>query len=276
MQQNNVDAGFNVRVLEALKNKVSTMPPRSKLCAIVMDEMSIKEPLAYNSEKDEIEGFENFDLIGKTKYVANHAIVFMAKGMILKWKQPIGYFLSSGSMTGSTMKGILLDCIHKLTAAGLLVKLVICDQGSNNQNLFSLLKTSADKPYLEVLGSKVYVLYDPPHLIKSIRNKFKKHGFVRDGELVEWEHVKEFYHIDSKQGIRLIQILLLSARYPCSLLGCSTVACVTCNVKRNHCPVFIFKVFGFTCDRMKEELNFIFTVYTGRRSRPTLQRPQGA
>lgn len=53
-----------------------------------------------------------------------------------KWKQPIAYFLSSGPMTSSTMKNILLNGIEKLKAVGLTVKLVICDQGSNNQSLF--------------------------------------------------------------------------------------------------------------------------------------------
>ena len=69
--------------------------------------MSIKESVTYNVEKDKIEGFENFGLLGKTKFVANHAIVFMVRSLVSKWKQPLGYFLSSGPMTGSTSSRLL-------------------------------------------------------------------------------------------------------------------------------------------------------------------------
>lgn len=204
MQKIDVGPGFNASVLEALKQKVATLPKDSTLCAIVMDEMTIKESLEYSVEKDEVEGFENFGPLGKTKYVANHAIAFMVRGLMSKWKQPIGYFLSSGPMTASTMKELLLDCIDKLTAAGLTVKVVIGDQGSNNQSLFStLLKATVDKPYFEASGTKIYVLYDPPHLIKNVRNNFKKHGFTVDGELIQWEYVKDFFLMDSSMKIRM-------------------------------------------------------------------------
>lgn len=204
MQNINVYPGFNASVLEALKHKVSTMSAESKLCAVVMDEMSIKEALVYNVEKDEIEGFENFGTLGKSKYVANHAIAFMVRGLMSKWKQPVGYFLSSGPMSGATMKELLFECIEKLTAVGLTVKVVIGDQGSNNRNLFeSVLKATVNKPYFVASETKVYVLYDPPHLIKNVRNNFKKHGFTIHGESVLWEHVRDFYEADSKLPIRM-------------------------------------------------------------------------
>ena len=82
MKQVNVQVGFNEQILEALKNKVATLPPESKLCAFIMDEMVIKESLVYNSEKDEIEGFEKFGMYGRTKYVSNYAIVFMVRGLV--------------------------------------------------------------------------------------------------------------------------------------------------------------------------------------------------
>ena len=55
----------------------------------------IKKSLVYNAEKDIVEGYEDFGTMGRTKYVANHAIAFVVRGLISKWKQPVGYFLSS-------------------------------------------------------------------------------------------------------------------------------------------------------------------------------------
>ena len=61
-----------------------------------MDEMAIKESVSYNAERDSVEGFEDFGSLGHTKYIANHEMVFMVRGLLTTWKQPVVYFLSSG------------------------------------------------------------------------------------------------------------------------------------------------------------------------------------
>src|SRR6218665_1253648 len=54
---------------------------------------------------------------------------------------------------------------------------------------------------------KVYVIYDPPHLLKNIRNNFRKHDFVLGSgdnrQNVSWNHVKEFYEFDRNLPIRM-------------------------------------------------------------------------
>ena len=56
------------------------MNDQEKCCAIVIDEMSLKESLVYNASMDCVEGFEDHGVSGKTCYVANHACVFMVRG----------------------------------------------------------------------------------------------------------------------------------------------------------------------------------------------------
>ena len=202
MQNIQVYPGFNVNILQAMKQKVSSM--KCKLCAVVMDEMSIKESLYYNVEKDSVEGFEDFGSQGRTQYVANHAMVFMVRGLLSKWKQPVGYFLSSGPMSGSLMKTLLFECIEKLADIGLQAKVVIGDQGSNNRNLFeSILGANPKKPYFFAAESMVFVMYDPPHLVKNIRNNLKKHGLNVGGTPVLWQYIREFYERDSVLPIRM-------------------------------------------------------------------------
>ena len=70
---------------------------------------------------DIVEGFCH----GQTGQIANYALVFMVRGIIEKWKLPIGYFLSSGPIKGVTMKDLWIDCITKLHAIALTVTLVI-------------------------------------------------------------------------------------------------------------------------------------------------------
>ena len=169
------------------------MKPGDKLCAIVMDEMSIKESIAYNAGRDEVEGFEDYGMLGKTTYIANHALAFMVRGLTVKWKQPIGYFLSSGPVDGKTLMSLLLEAIDRIVAIGLEVKIVLSDQGSNNRSCIeTVLKVTTDQPFFIHKGSKIFVMYDPPHLVKNIRNNMKSQGFKVAGKLVSWDYVRAF------------------------------------------------------------------------------------
>ena len=98
--------------------------------------------MSYDSVRDVVEGFS------KNKELANHALVFMVRGIKEKWKQAIRYFLSSGPMSGKCMEELIRQCIAKLHDIGLTVIIVVSDQGSNNQNLFqTILKVTTEKPY---------------------------------------------------------------------------------------------------------------------------------
>ena len=209
LQQANIYPGFNSQVLEALRHKVATFNDVDKACVLVFDEMAIKTKLSYNKKGDCIEGFENLGSLGHTQYVANHALAFMVRGLASKWKQCIGYFLSSGPMAGKNLKTLVHEAIDKLASIGLHVKCVICDQGSNNRNFMqTLCGVSVEQPYFIHNDQKVYAMYDPPHLLKNIRNNFKRHGFMWKENEIKWQHVSDFYDYDKSNKIRLAPKLI--------------------------------------------------------------------
>ena len=49
--------------------------------------MAIKEGLRYNGKLDAVDGFS--DHVSRTEELANHALVFIVRGIIEKWKQPV-------------------------------------------------------------------------------------------------------------------------------------------------------------------------------------------
>ena len=166
--------------------------------------MSLKCGLVYNPETDTVDGFENFGAIGKTKYVANHALAFMVRGLSSKWKQPVGYFLSSGTVSADTLQSLVQTCISKLTEIGLNIKVLICDQGSNNRSfLETKLKVSSLCPFFVHEDKKIHVMYDPPHLVKNVRNNLMKHDLTFNGQRVQWQHIVHFYNFDKMSSVRM-------------------------------------------------------------------------
>ena len=201
----NMQPGFNQGVLDALKLKVSRMDDNSRICTILFDEISIKENVSYNQILDHIDGLEDFGNGQRTLKIANHAGVFMVSGIADNWKQPVGYVLSSGPVSGKRLKTLLLNCIEKVAETGLKVRVFVCDQGSNNRQMVNELGVTTDRPYFfNHDGEKVYVLYDPPHLIKNIRNNMKKHGFELNGKMIKWQYVEDLFGFDSARSIRMV------------------------------------------------------------------------
>ena len=205
LKKMNMKPGFSESILEALQVKVKTMDIRDQNVALVFDEMSIKEGLTYNTGRDIVEGFEDFGHAGQTRFLANHAIAFMVRGLASKWKQPIGYFLSAGPIKASVLQTLTKSCITKLQSIGLNVVALICDQGSNNRSFLGKKgeKVSVNRPYIIHNDRKIFVMYDPPHLLKNIRNNLKKGDFNVNGNIVSWQHIIDFYCFDKSHEIRM-------------------------------------------------------------------------
>lgn len=78
------------------------MEKLDRSCCIMFDEMSIEAELSYNRKLDLIDGFENCG-DGRRLKIADHAMVFMARGLRKKWKQPLAYFFADGGMKSADL-----------------------------------------------------------------------------------------------------------------------------------------------------------------------------
>jgi len=103
--------------------------------ALLFDEMAIKDGLLYDKVRDEVEGLEDLgSAIGTRGSFATSALVFMARGINQKCKQPFGYVLSSGNLKSSPLGLLITAAIDALIFVGLRPRVVVCDQGTNNQS----------------------------------------------------------------------------------------------------------------------------------------------
>jgi len=60
----------------------------------------------------------------------------------------------------------------KLKSIDLIFKIIICDQGTNNQKLINLLEITINESFLILEDEKIYFMYDTTHFIKSVLNNF--------------------------------------------------------------------------------------------------------
>lgn len=162
-----------------------------------MDEMSIKKFLQYCKGKDKIFGLQQFT----HPPIASHVMVFFLRGLYGDWKQPAGYFYVGNSIPPAKLKEVILENIAKLLDVGLKVRTLTSDQGSDFYSSSNLLGVSQENPFFFVNGSKVFYIYDSPHLLKSTRNNLLKNVFSwksadeRDHS-ASWSHIEKFYNLD--------------------------------------------------------------------------------
>lgn len=85
-------------VFASLQSTVEQMEPMDRYCCLIFDEMSLEPSVVYNEKEDLIEGFHDTS-DERRKAFADHAMVFMARGIRKKWKQPVVYyFVENGEL----------------------------------------------------------------------------------------------------------------------------------------------------------------------------------
>ncbi|KAH0818544.1 hypothetical protein GEV33_004247 [Tenebrio molitor] len=159
------------------------------------------------------------NLLNEIPYGADHANVFMVKGIHRQWKQAVSFNFSSGPIKSQKLKPLLLEIIKECKQIGLEVVATVCDQGSANQAVInSLLKDTHNKCIENGVQNTfcgfttdgtddVIPLYDVPHLFKGIRNNLltKDLHFEENGlkKIARWDHIKQFYMLDKMEDVRL-------------------------------------------------------------------------
>jgi len=210
-----VDAkpGFTLESLKAVEIKVKEMKSKGKklICALMMDEMHIKENVVFKG--DRLIGHVNYGIGSEccdSLPKATQALVFMLVSLNSNWKVPVGYFLING--IGSTEKANLVNaCLDHLCDTEVIVKTLTFDGTVSN---FSMAKClGADftltnlKPFLKHPESEtiVHIILDPAHMLKLCRNTLGDWKTIFDENMVpiKWKYFKQLVQIQEEIGLHL-------------------------------------------------------------------------
>lgn len=216
----NIQPGINSNIFSQMKIQAEKMKPAEKLCILLFDEMALKSNLTYNERLDKVIGFvDNGE--ETTKEFADHAQVFMIRGLVKNYKQPIGFTFSASATKGCELAKQIKSYVREITNAGLTVVATVCDQGSGNRSAIKYLIEESRAAWIRrgeepknniilVDNTEVVPLYDTPHLMKCIRNNLMVKDLKYDNEdnqtkVAKWSHIECLYNESpAYQGIRII------------------------------------------------------------------------
>jgi Transposase protein len=194
-----IGEGFTKVMLNILRHRVAALQNRDHQCSLVLDEMSLKCNVTYNKHLDKLVGFANGGQL------ANEVLVFMVRGLAMKWKQAFAYFFTHNTVNTSNLARQITDCLQRLDGIGLCVRCIVCDQGPTNVSAMRQLGFAEKSPYIFVKDcqKKIYVIFDAPHLIKNVRNNLQRHDIQIAEHVISWKHIDAFYQVDKSWAIRL-------------------------------------------------------------------------
>lgn len=214
--------GVQDTTFDQLKRKVVKMPKSHRYCTLVFDEMTIDASVNLDRKNDLINGLCDNGVERKIKF-CDHALVMMVRGVIKKYKQPIAYTFCQSSTPTKDLKQIIQGCIEKLQETGLKVVATVCDQGTTNVAAINSLMRDTKEQYLrreeeyrggffEINGEKIYPIYDPPHLMKGIRNNLltKNLTYKMNGQegVAKWSDLLKLYRrAPGYNGVRIVSKL---------------------------------------------------------------------
>lgn len=174
--------------------------------------MSLTPQIFYKKQKDAFEGFTNS---GDMRF-ADHALVFMIKGLKQNFKQQVAYYFTNG-LQKLELKKLIKCVVSEIQKSGLIIVNSVCDQSSVNVSAITELVNNTRASFLRlgkewrydhfsISGQKIISLYYVPHLIKGLRNNLLNKEMVKNqNKVVKWEYYQQVYTADKIYGeLRLL------------------------------------------------------------------------
>jgi len=110
-------------------------------------------------------------------------------------------------MSSDQQTNFVIDCIRRLHAVGIIVRVITCDGTEVNMKMFRNLGISMDKPGFAHpcdYSLNVYGICDVCQMLKLVRNTLAALKILRDGENkeIKWSYIQNLVDIQETAGIR--------------------------------------------------------------------------
>lgn len=158
---------------------------------MIMDEIHIRKHIQWSEATGQRIGLVNNNNTDIDNNLATSALVFMVCGLNTHFRIPVAYYFLH-SISAVELKDKLINIIDAIQKCGAKVTNVTSDGLITNIKALELLggdfKTLKEK--FEVNGEKIYLIQDPCHMIKLVRNALASYGTIYDQEnrKIQWKY----------------------------------------------------------------------------------------
>ncbi|KAL8611174.1 hypothetical protein ACOMHN_064464 [Nucella lapillus] len=196
--------GLCQSLFEMMRLRTLALEEHEKRVTLSLDGMTVTKALTYSHHRDELVGFVNCGEHHQSDEIADQAILVMIRGLTLKWKQVLGYFVAKHNLATPTLTAIISEIVRTVTGIGLYVDAIVMDQESCQWKWMKDMGVCVERPHVFHGTTQSFVMPDPPHLIKNLRNNFmtKYISFSWDGEkmIAKWCHLQELFSLETSGG----------------------------------------------------------------------------
>lgn len=204
--------GFTESAFSVLKQKADESKAEGKplVVCLIHDDMHIRKHSQWSSEEGKFLGHINAGKPGDHEVcspLATQANVLMVSGIGNEFVIPIGYFLNNG-LCAEERAAILYEAMLKLHNVGAIVGAITNDGNIGNISTAKILGSNygADKPYFTNPFNKehkVYLVLDPPHMLKLSRNCIANKTTIYDGENneISWKFFEELVSLQISENV---------------------------------------------------------------------------
>lgn len=183
--------------------------------ALMYDDVHIRKGLHYDNQKQAFVGFSTYTNTTKKKSnetetesdakLAKEALVYMIVGP--DFKLPVAYELCSG-LDSVDRAALTLWTIKEIEAAGAIVFSLTGDGLRGNVKAAEKLGANfkSDQPYFSsptFPQQRIYVIFDPPHMLKLVRKQFSTNKVYHNNELVNWNLLEILVNRQSANNFNL-------------------------------------------------------------------------
>ncbi|XP_063367311.1 uncharacterized protein LOC134655779 [Cydia amplana] len=185
---------FNTAV-ELLKTRADQMTELEKHCTLSVQFLDARELLYYNITFDRIVGLHEVDGIQRP-LVATRGVVVTARGLLKNWTQPVA--LCYLAKDDEPFNPWIDKIINRLHTIGLKVHALVCDPTTP-----AIREVSPEQPFFFVGDTKIYLLYDPPRLMKKLLCEFMVYDFHFDKTIAKWSDILLYRKIERNKALTL-------------------------------------------------------------------------
>lgn len=218
------DPGIQDETIERLKKIAAEYKEKNGhdlICCLIFDEMHLRKQILFSMEKMEYVGFANYGRKPGNEQTsfAKQAIVFLLNGIDVNFEFPVVYhFIDDLDM--HQRKNLIEEVIAMVTRCGIRITNLTFDGYSANMPAMELLgaelkinlkqKNRKFRPFIvnPINKNKIFVMLDPCHMEKLIRNRWAtcKVFFDGAGNKIEWKYIEDLHKYSCQNDFRTHKI----------------------------------------------------------------------